>query len=220
MASTYTVGRVKLVYKGNYNPTSVYSKGDIVNFVSDDATNTTKLFMYKNSGDKIGSNPIIRVATGTISSLAVRTNSVTITFTNYYNPGGGHNYYIVPTLTYFYSKYFPVGTVVTNVASINSTQATLTLSEYSNNTSTITNDVATIGPRRTGNRYDRVLNTVDWDVYSEGSVFKGSFSTTGNYDTGDIVTKNNQSYICVSPVGYGTGSVGTKFSNSYTRPRI
>ena len=208
MASTYTVGRVKLVYKGNYDPTSVYSKGDIVNFVSDNATNTTKLFMYKNSGDKIGSNPIIRVATGTISSLAVRTNSVTITFTNYYNPGGGHNYYIVPTLTYLYSKYFPVGTVVTNVASINSTQVTLTLSEYSTNTSTITNDIATIGPRRVGNRYDRVLNTVDWDVYSEGSVFRGSFSTTGNYDTGDIVVENNQSYICVSPVGYGTGNVG------------
>ena len=206
MSSTYTLGRVKLVYKGDYSVSTSYSAGDIVNFVSDSGSSTTKLFMFKNSTNKTGSNPILRTITGTISSLAARTNSVTITLSN--NPGGNHDYYVVPTLSYFYSKYFPGDTKITSKTYVSSTQVTLTLSNYSTNTSTITNDIATIGTRRVGNRYDRAFNTVDWDIYSESSVFRGAFSNTGNYDVGDIVTKNNHAYICVSPVGYGTGSVG------------
>ena len=206
MASTITFAKSKLVYKGDYSVSTSYSAGDIVNFVSDSGSSTTKLFMFKNSTNKTGSNPILRTITGTISSLAARTNSVTITLSN--NPGGNHDYYVVPTLSYFYSKYFPGDTKITSKTYVSSTQVTLTLSNYSTNTSTITNDIATIGTRRVGNRYDRAFNTVDWDIYSESSVFRGAFSNTGNYDVGDIVTKNNHAYICVSPVGYGTGSVG------------
>jgi hypothetical protein len=206
MASTITLSKSKLVYEGNYSVNTSYSAGDIVNFVSDAGSNTTKLFVYKNSTAKTGSNPVLRTITGTIASLAARTNSVTITLSN--NPGGNHDYYVVPTLSYLYSKYFPGDTVITAKTYVSATQVTLTLSKYSNNTSTITNDIATIGPRRIGNRYDRAFNTVDWDVYSESSTWRGPFSNTSNYDVGDIVTKNDHAYICVAPVGYGTGNVG------------
>ena len=206
MASTITLANAKLLYKGNYSASTSYKAGDIVNFVSDDASNTTKLFVYKNSTAKTGSNPIVRTISGTIASLASRTNSVTITLSD--NPGGNFDYYVVPTLSRIYSKYFPSDTIITAKTFVSSTQVTLTLSKYSNNTATITNNPATIGPRRLATGYDRQLNTVDWDIYSESTSFRGAFSTTGNYDIGDIVTKNDHAYVCISPVGYGTGSVG------------
>lgn len=206
MSAIITLGKVKLVYKGNWNNSESYSAGDIVNLVSDDSSSTYKQFIYKNSTAKTGSHPYIKVITGTVSSLAIRTNTVTITLSD--NPGGNFDYYVIPNLSYFYSKYFPGDTLITAKTFVSSTQVTLTLSKYSTNTSTISSNIATIGSRRIANRYDRAYNTVDWDVYSESSRFRGIFSRTGNYDIGDIVTKNNQSYICVAPVGYGTGNVG------------
>jgi alpha-tubulin suppressor-like RCC1 family protein len=206
MASVITLEKVKLVYKGNYSSSTTYSAGDIVNLVSDDSAQTTKLFIYKNNTPKTGSHPYLNVITGTVASLGARTNSVTITLTN--NPGGNFDYYVTPDLTYFYSKYFTGDTRVRSKTYVSSTRVTLTLSNYSNNITTITNSTATIGTRRIGNRYDRAFNTVDWDVYSESSRFRGQFSTTSNYDVGDIVAKNNQSYICIAPVGYGGGTVG------------
>lgn len=206
MSSVITLGKVKLVYRGNYSSSTTYSAGDIVNLVSDDDVGTTKLFIYKNNTPKTGSHPYLNVITGTIASLGARTNSVTITLTN--NPGGNFDYYVIPNLTYFYSKYFTGDTKVTGKTYVSSTRVTLRLSNYSNNIATITNSTATIGTRRIGNRHDRAFNTVDWDLYSESSRFRGEFSTTVNYDVGDIVTKNNQSYICIAPVGYGGGTVG------------
>jgi alpha-tubulin suppressor-like RCC1 family protein len=206
MSSVITLGKVKLIYKGNYSSSTSYSAGDIVNLVSEDGTATTKLFIYKNSEPKTGSYPYLKVITGTVGSLGISTNTVTVTLND--NPGGNFNYYVVPNTSYFYSKYFTGDTKVTAKTFVSSTQVSLTLSNYSLNTSIISNDIVTIGTRRVGNRYDRAFNTVDWDVYSESSRIRGSFSTTTNYDVGDIVVKNNQSYVCIVPVGYGTGTVG------------
>ena len=206
MSSVITLGKVKLIYKGNYSSSTTYSAGDIVNLVSEDGTATTKLFIYKNIEPKIGSYPYLKVITGTVSSLGISTNIVTVTLND--NPGGDFNYYVVPNASYFYSKYFTGDTRIAAKTFVSSTQVSLTLSNYSLNTSTISNDIITIGTRRVGNRYDRAFNTIDWNVYSESSRFRGVFSTTTNYDVGDIITKNSQSYICVSPVGYGTGTVG------------
>lgn len=218
MPSNIILGKVKLVYKDDYNVSTEYSSGDIVTFVSSNNVSTKKLFIYKNSTPKIGSSPILNNVTGNVASLSSKTNNVTITLPT--NPGGHFNHFIVPNKSYFYSVNFPSDTIITGFTSITSFDVQLTLSKYSTNTSTIINDQATIGSRRIGNRYDRQINNIDWDVYSESSLFRGSFSSTNNYDVGDIVVENNQSYICISPVGYSTGNVGPSSISKIPNPEF
>lgn len=218
MPSNIILGKVKLVYKDDYNVSTEYSSGDIVTFVSSNNVSTKKLFIYKNSTPKIGSSPILNNVTGNVASLSSKTNNVTITLPT--NPGGYFNHFIVPNKSYFYSVNFPSDTIITGFTSITSFNVQLTLSKYSTNTSTIINDQATIGSRRIGNRYDRQINDIDWDVYSESSLFRGSFSSIDNYDVGDIVVENNQSYICISPVGYSTGNVGPSSISKIPNPEF
>lgn len=204
MASTIKLGKVKLVYKGSYSRTATYSSGDIVGFgtVSVGAgTTNNQLFIYKNETAKAGTYPYVRTCRGT-TTIGVSTNIIDVTITDS-NPGGDFNYTVVPTLSHVHSRYFPSNTKVLSKTTVSSNVVRIITSKKSNNNSSASNESIVIGARRISNRYDTQRNTVDWDLYSESTKFKGDFSSNSNYEIGDIVVKNNQSYICVTPVGTG-----------------
>jgi alpha-tubulin suppressor-like RCC1 family protein len=204
MSSTIKLGKVKLVYKGTYAPEVSYSKGDIVGLgtisVGDSATNN-QIFIYKNESPKVGSYPYVRVCSG-ISTIGVSTNIIDVILTDN-NPGGEFNFNVVPTLSFVYSKYFPSNTKVRSKSKISSNIVRVTTTKFSNNQSTASNEKIVVGTRRISNRYDIQRNTVDWDLYTESSKFRGDFSLDNKYDMGDIVVKNDQSYICLSPTSSG-----------------
>jgi len=204
MASTIKFGKVKLVYKGAYSRTATYSKGDIVGFgtVSVGAgTTNNQLFIYKNDTAKAGTYPYVRTCTG-ITTIGVSTNIIDVTITDS-NPGGDFNYTVIPTLSLIHSRYFPSNTKVSSKTTISSNVVRITTSKNSNNDSSASNESIVIGARRISNRYDTQRNSADWDLYSESTKFKGQFSRDTNYEIGDIVVRNNQSYMCVTPVGTG-----------------
>jgi len=209
MSSTINLGKVKLVYKGVYSRTATYSKGDIVGLGATTSvgagTTNNQLFIYKNDTAKAGSYPWVRVGTGT-ASVGVSTNiiDISISETNY---GNDFNHLIVPTLTHIHSEYFPSNTKVLSKTAISSSVVRVTTSKRSNNQSSVGIHTLVVGSRRIANRYDRQRNTVDWDLYSESTKFRGVFSNTNDYDIGDIVVENGQSYICVTPVGSGNASL-------------
>lgn len=204
MPSTIKFGKVKLVYKGIYNPETSYSKGDIVGFgtvLVGAGTTNNSLFIYKNNTAKSGSHPYVRTCTG-ITTIGISTNIIDVTISDL-NPGGNFNYNVVPTLSLIHSKYFPSNTKVSSKTTISSNVVRITTTKKSNNQESASNEKIVIGTRRISNRYDTQRNTVDWDLYSESSKFRGDFSSDNRYDIGDIVVKNNQSYICLSPVSSG-----------------
>ena len=204
MSSTIKLGKVKLVYKGNYNPELSYSKGDIVGFgtVSVGAgTTNNQLFIYKNDTAKSGTYPYVRTCTG-ITTIGVSTNIIDVAIADL-NPGGNFNYTVTPTLSFIYSKYFPSNTKVSSKTTISSNVVRIITTKKSNNQASVSNENIVIGTRRISNRYDTQRNTVDWDLYSESSKFRGDFSSDDKYDMGDIVVKNDQSYICLSPTSSG-----------------
>ena len=212
MASTINFGKVKLVYKGTYSKTQSYSNGDIVGFGTvtvGAGTTNNQYFIYKNDTAKAGSFPYIRTCVG-IATIGVTTNiiDVTISETNY---GDDFNYQITPTLSLIHSRYFPFNTKVSSKTKISSNVVRIVTTKKSTNTlsgvGTVSSQNIVIGPRRISNRYDVQRNTVDWDSYSEGFHFKGEFSNTSFYDMGDIVTYNDQSYICVAPIGSGNNDM-------------
>jgi alpha-tubulin suppressor-like RCC1 family protein len=208
MPSTIKLGKVKLVYKGNYNPELSYSKGDIVGFgtVSVGAgTTNNQLFIYKNDTAKSGTYPYVRTCTG-ITTIGVSTNIIDVAIADL-NPGGNFNYTVTPTLSFIYSKYFPSNTKVSSKTTISSNVVRIITTKKSNNQASVSNENIVIGTRRISNRYDTQRNTVDWDLYSESSKFRGDFSSDDKYDMGDIVVKNNQSYVCLSPVSSGNNAI-------------
>lgn len=206
MASTIRLGKVKLVYKGSYDKTATYSKGDIVGFgtvsVGADSTNN-QFFIYRNDSPKAGSYPYIRTCVG-IATIGISTNIIDVTISDS-NPGNDFNYTVTPSLSFVYSRYFPSNTKVILKSTISSSTVRITTSKKSNNSSSFSNENIVIGSRRISNRYDTQRNTLDWDLYSESTKFRGNFSGDNNYQIGDIVVKNNQSYICNSPIGVGNG---------------
>lgn len=210
MPSTIKLGKVKLVYKGVYSRTATYSKGDIVGLAATTSVGTgttnNQLFIYKNDTAKAGSYPWVRMGTGTVSTIGISTNiiEISISETNY---GDDFNHIIVPSLSYIHSEYFPSNTKVVSKTTLSSSVVRVTTSNFSNNQSVVGIHTLVIGSRRIANRYDRQRNTVDWDLYSESTKFKGEFSNTSDYDIGDIVVKNSQSYLCVTPVGSGNGTL-------------
>jgi len=208
-------GKVKLSYTGEYSGITTYSAGDIISFgkTSTSFLNVSPTFTYKNAEAKVGSHPYIHTVSGAVASLGISTNIVNLTVLSNNNIGGQHNSYAVPKLSKVYSLYIPSNTKVLKKTTISSTEVQLTLSKYSTNTSIITNAPFIVGARRYGNRYDNQLNTVDWDTYSDTFAFMGDWSPNQSYLPGNIVVRNNQSYVCKNATGIGSTYLGLGSNN-------
>jgi alpha-tubulin suppressor-like RCC1 family protein len=197
------LGKVKFVNKGNYIETSTYTKGDIVSYGG-------RNFIYKNNTPKSNSPIIIPTLTGIVTSVGINTTSIVVTFTGFnpleklpyfltdntpdYNSDYG---YLSPRLGQrVYTKYFDENTGISSIGSVTSNTIELKLTNVGLNTSVITNVPVTIGPRRLATGYDIAINESDWDVYSDGYVFKGDWNESTVYLPGDIVVKRNSSYVC------------------------
>ena len=202
--ATVTLGKVKFIHKGAYTETTTYTKGDIVSF-------NNRLYIYKNDTPKAYSPILLPTLNGTVSSLGITTDVVTVTFSGGYNPSTKTNYICTDTTPdnglgpalyaprvghRFHSKYF-AGTVgITSVGTVTSSTAVLYLKHVGFNTSVISNDPVVVGPRRLATGYDIVHNDIDWDLYSEGYFYKEKYDDKVTYFPGDIVTRRNSSYVC------------------------
>lgn len=197
------LGKVKFVHKGNYIETSTYAKGDIVSY-------NGRSFIYKNDTPKSNSPIIIPTITGTISTVGINTTSIVVSFTNF-NPLEKLAYFISDntsdyTTDYGYlqprngqrvhSKYFDGNTGISAIGAATTNTIQFNLTNVGFNTSILPNEPVTIGPRRLATGYDVAINENDWDVYSDGYLFKGSWDSSTLYLPGDIVTRRNSSYVC------------------------
>jgi alpha-tubulin suppressor-like RCC1 family protein len=201
--ATITLGKIKFIHRGNYNETQTYTKGDIVKF-------NERLFIYKNDAPKQYTPILLPTLRGTVSSLGITTSVITVTFSGY-NPSTKPNYICtstVPNLGYdlatypprighrVFSKYFSGNTGISSVGNVTSTTAVLYLTQVGINSSTITNDPIIIGPRRIATGYDIQFNDEDWDLWSDGYVYRGDYNERTTYFPGDIISKRNSSYMC------------------------
>ena len=99
MPSEVNLGKVKLVYTGDYSDTRTYYEGDIVRYVSLDGNATDQLFIYKNAGTaKSGSYPYSQVITGVAQTIGINTDRVRLTLGSY-NPGGQFDRWVTPNVT-------------------------------------------------------------------------------------------------------------------------
>lgn len=212
-------GKVKLVHRGEYSGITTYNHGDIVSFGTTAPPeigafqHTNPVFVYKNQGSKVGSHPYLQTVSGTVATLGISTNIITLTIASGNNLGGTHESYAVPKLAQVYSKYLPGNTTIIEKTVISATQVQLKLSKYTNNTTTITNDPVIVGARRYGNRYDIQLNSTDWEIYSDTFIFRGDWDKNQTYFPGNIVVRNEESYICKSPTGIGSTYLGLNSQN-------
>ena len=216
MPTTIKLARAKLIYKGEWDADTIYSKGDIVQVTP--SGNSPKLFVYNNDVSVKGSYPYIQTITGVAVTIGVSTDSVDMTLDH--NPGDDFHYHVVPGKTLFYSKYYNEAVGITSFTKLNNNTVKLYLDETSNVESETVDREAILGPRRYADRYDRSTNNKYWDLYSESSTFRGEWRRDGVYDSGDIVVRNHQSYIANSPVGYGTGTVGTSSMTDAVDPEL
>ena len=95
-----------------------------------------------------------------------------------------------------YSEHFDPYVGITSVNVVDSNTADLYLNQVGINTSTISNAPFTLGPRRMCGMYEHSVNWLDWDILSEGYNPVGEWSDDSVYLPGDIVQRNNSSYIC------------------------
>jgi hypothetical protein len=217
--ATLNFGKVKLVHRGEYSGITTYSAGDIVSFgLTAPSTvgafqHPNPVFVYKNKASKVGSHPYLQTVSGTVTSLGISTNIVTLTVSSQNNVGGDHNGYAVPKLSRVYSKYVSGNTKVLEKTTLSATQVQLKLSKYTTNTSVISNDPFVVGARRYANRYDIEVNTTDWDIYSDTFIFRGDWNPDQSYLPGNIVVRNNQSYVCKTPTGIGSTYLGLGSNN-------
>jgi len=209
-----TLGKIKFIHRGSYSPTSTYSKGDIVSFED-------RLYIYQNDIPKNHAPIVLPTLNGTIASLGIQTSIITVTFTGF-NPstqtaGIVTSYY--PTASKgpwdrdpktglrLYSKNFDTYAGVTSIGAVTATTAVLYLNSVGINTAVVTNDPIVLGPRRMMGQYEVAMNSVDWDLYSEGTSHVGVWSLRTTYYPGDIVRRRNSSYIC----GVGHSNVDPLF---------
>jgi len=198
-----TLGKVKFVHRGAYSEANSYSNGDIVSF-------NNRLFIYKNTTPKANCPIILPIIRGTVGTLGITTNAVTVTFTGFNPqtqtaglvtsfypeaPRGPADKYPRTGLTVF-SEHFPPNTGITSVSVVSSTVATLYLTNVGINSSSISNSPIVFGPRRVCNRYEIAINDLDWDLYSEGYNYRADWNERTSYFPGDIVRRRNSSYIC------------------------
>lgn len=197
------LGKVKFVNKGNYIETSTYTKGDIVFYGG-------RNYIYKNDIPKKNVPIIVPTITGTITTVGINASSINVLFSGFnpleklsyfiesYTPDYNSDYgYLQPrTGQRVYSKYFDENTGISGIGTVTSSTIQLNLTNVGFNTTILTSEPVTIGPRRLATGYDIAVNEKDWDIYSDGYVFKGNWNPQINYLSGDIVVKGNSSYVC------------------------
>lgn len=192
--TTLTLGKVKLVNRGTWSSTATYSQGDVVQY-------NGVSFVYKNETSKsytalffspLSSFPI----SGTVSSMTAMSDTFTITWASALPTTADSR--IVPNAElYAYSKWLEPDSKVIAVTNNSTTNSTIQVSKRITSITNLGSHTVTIGPRRMGNRYEVALNTVDWELLSEGHTFVGAWSSTTNYLPGQIVVENNNSYLCI-----------------------
>lgn len=194
--TTLTLGKVKFVNRGTWSSTATYSKGDVVQY-------NGVSFMYHNDTPKaytalfFGSLSSLPLS-GTIASLGAQTNSFTVTWSTALPSTSDSR--IVPGALTAFCKYFEPDSIVTAISHTNTTTSVITLDKYSNNMSAQTSVAVSIGTRRVGNKYEVVFNDTDWDMLSDGLTYAGDWAIGTSYLPGQIVTRNNNSYQCITGV--------------------
>jgi len=207
--ATINFGKVKLVHRGQYDPTVEYSAGDIVSYGSTSGDtggafqHSNPTFIYKGKTAKTGSHPYVQTRFG-ITTLGIHTSIIDLEIESSENPGGDHRSYAVEGLSFVHSEYYPPSTRVIKVEPTNSSTVKLTLSKNSRNGSELSNETIVVGSCRLANRYDLIRNEVDWDCYSDTFTFRGEWDANGTYEPGNIVVRYGQSYICKAATGAGT----------------
>lgn len=201
--ATITLGKVKFMYRGTYNASTTYSKGDIVD-------HDNRQFIFKNDTPKAHAPVLLQKLNGSIPSLGVQTSVVRVTFTGF-NPSsqtaGIVTAYRPPAVhgpeewdpmegLVFYNEWYSSGVGINSVNPVNSTQADLYLTNVGMNTSVISNSPVVLGPRRMCGFYEIAVNKQDWDEWSESWNCLGAWEEDRTYYPGDIVQQRNSSYIC------------------------
>ena len=221
---TITLGKVKFIHRGAYNASTVYSKGDIVDF-------DNRMYIFQNDTPKNHAPIFLNTINGTVPSLGIQTNKIRMDFSGFnpqtqkwglvtshqrysgadgtmpgvYSEGGEE--FAPPTGLMVYSEYFDPYVGITSINVVDSNTADLYLNQVGINTSTISNASFTLGPRRMCGMYEFSVNWLDWDILSEGYNPVGEWNDDTVYLPGDIVQKSNSSYIC----GVGHSDVDPKF---------
>jgi len=136
--ATINFGKVKLVHRGQYDPTVEYSAGDIVSYGSTSGDtggafqHSNPTFIYKGKTAKTGSHPYVQTRFG-ITTLGIHTSIIDLEIESSENPGGDHRSYAVEGLSFVHSEYYPPSTRVIKVEPTNSSTVKLTLSKNSRN---------------------------------------------------------------------------------------
>ena len=131
--ATINFGKVKLVHRGQYDPTVEYSAGDIVSYGSTSGDtggafqHSNPTFIYKGKTAKTGSHPYVQTRFG-IATLGIHTSIIDLQIEGKENPGGDHRSYAVEGLGFVHSSYFPLCTRVFSVCTTSSTSVKLNLS--------------------------------------------------------------------------------------------
>ena len=75
---TITLGKVKFIHRGAYNASTVYSKGDIVDF-------DNRMYIFNNDTPKNHAPIFLNTINGTVPSLGIQTNKIRMDFSGF-NP--------------------------------------------------------------------------------------------------------------------------------------
>lgn len=219
-----TLGKVKFMHRGTYSASTVYSKGDIVDY-------DNRMYIFNNDTPKNHAPIFLNTINGTVSSLGIQTNKIRMDFSGFnpqtqkwglvtshqrysgadgsmpgvYSEGGEE--FAPPTGLMVYSEYFDPYVGITSINVVDSNTADLYLNQVGINTATISNASFTLGPRRMCGMYEHSVNWLDWDILSEGYNPVGEWNDDTVYLPGDIVQKSNSSYVC----GVGHSDVDPKF---------
>ena len=219
-----TLGKVKFMHRGTYSASTVYSKGDIVDY-------DNRTYIFQNDTPKNHAPIFLNTINGTVSSLGIQTNKIRMDFSGFnpqtqkwglvtshqrysgsdgtmpgvYSDGGEE--FAPPTGLMVYSEYFDPYVGITSINVVDSNTADLYLNQVGINTATISNASFTLGPRRMCGMYEHSVNWLDWDILSEGYNPVGEWSDDSVYLPGDIVQRSNSSYVC----GVGHSDVDPKF---------
>ena len=188
--TTLTLGKVKFVNRGTYAIANTYSKGDIVQYAS-------QSYIYKNDTSKSYSPLFLDTSyAGTISSLAANVYTVTITLSSALTSANA-NLFPLGSQLYVYSAWNEPATTITGITVNSTTSVTVTFDTMTTNSSTQTSVPVYIGTRRLAGMYETPINYLDWDTLSEGQKFIGDWTAGTIYTPGNIVTRNNNSYVCL-----------------------
>ena len=151
-----TLGKVKFMHRGTYSASTVYSKGDIVDY-------DNRMYIFQNDTPKNHSPIFLNTINGTVSSLGIQTNKIRMDFSGF-NPqtqkwglvtshqrysGGdgtmpgvyseGGEEFAPPTGLMVYNENFDPYVGITSVSVVDSNTADLYLNQVGLNTSTVSN---------------------------------------------------------------------------------